>query len=688
MKKLFLTFFLFQVSLFSNVGTFTAVKGKVEIISLNGIILATTGATVSNKDKISTGKNAKAQIKFTDGTVFTLGKNTSFNIDEFSMEPSKEKAEFSMTKGLFKTITGTISKINPNQFKLKTKSASIGIRGTIFLGEIKSKYEKIACTQGAISVTSSDQTVNVDAGEMTTVFMGQPPTPPAPIDLKFLKHSTQTDSQNIKIATDKISNLSIKSGFKISNSDIQDIVDTITQVNDADSRRNLEDLLNDTLYASFQQKLSDTYYKVTPPYSYDTGYNKLSNYLGIDWGFYTVDPVQWNITENFEEKLSSATPVQMWMEMPDGSSLASVYTNESTIQEKFIGYDDTAEYYAPHWDGTNQSRIIGEYSGKVLAVNDYETILDPSTGKPIGDSYFTATSANGKNNTYLKVDYGNKNFNGYLNYDIADGKNGGSDAYFVYFAGMGEAHVSPTGLKETIYANKTGYIDFNSAEFTFRYLGENTEQIAGTFNINRSDGMSYGNMVFNQTSLITLRPELYKSNNNFSWGYWASSQLGDATDIAILNVDPYGGWVKPNSGLSPTDSSQIASLINDSISANYTGSIIGTVHDNILNTTELMKNGAINLDFNFGAQSYSGDLNFNTDSNIWNMTISNGLIKNEGFQSGGTSTFNSQGNHNAGTLIYGEMNGKFYGNNAENIAGGFEVLSSKNKTAIGAFYSK
>ena len=47
------------------------------------------------------------------------------------------KFKSNLLKGTMACVTGVISKINPDAMEIKTKSASIGIRGTYFVVEVK-----------------------------------------------------------------------------------------------------------------------------------------------------------------------------------------------------------------------------------------------------------------------------------------------------------------------------------------------------------------------------------------------------------------------------------------------------------------------------------------------------------------------------------------------------------------------
>ena len=185
MKILILTLFLLTTTLFANIGKITAIKGDASVLRDSKSIPLNLGFILKQKDKITTGKNTRVQIIFKDNTIISLGKESSFDIGEYSFDdkdPSKAKMSFKVAKGIFKSITGKIGKINPSKFKLKTKSATIGIRGTTFFGDVPQQGpESIACTDGAITVSTAQGIVEVPAGQFTQVSIGSAPTPPASI---------------------------------------------------------------------------------------------------------------------------------------------------------------------------------------------------------------------------------------------------------------------------------------------------------------------------------------------------------------------------------------------------------------------------------------------------------------------------------------------------------------------------
>jgi hypothetical protein len=181
MKKIAILLLLFTISLFANIGKISAFSGDVKVDRNAKLLNATIGFILEQKDTVKTSDNAKAQIVFEDGTVVSIGKNAVLNINEFindTSNPKNSKVDVKFAEGAFKTITGGIGKVAPDRFKLQTKSASIGIRGTIIFGN----QEMIACTQGEIEVEAGGVKQILPAGTMTKIKPDGTPTDPEPIE--------------------------------------------------------------------------------------------------------------------------------------------------------------------------------------------------------------------------------------------------------------------------------------------------------------------------------------------------------------------------------------------------------------------------------------------------------------------------------------------------------------------------
>ena len=144
---------LFSINfIFAYIGKISALKGKANIIRENKTLLAKIGMEIENKDTIYT-KNARLQIIFKDRTIITIGKNSKFNIEDYLFNNKNTKMNFNLRRGVIKAITGKISQIAPDRFKIKTKNAVIGIRGTIFVVEYRNNITSLTTIDGITTFT-------------------------------------------------------------------------------------------------------------------------------------------------------------------------------------------------------------------------------------------------------------------------------------------------------------------------------------------------------------------------------------------------------------------------------------------------------------------------------------------------------------------------------------------------------
>jgi hypothetical protein len=87
---------------------------------------------ISLDDTVQTGPESKLTIELNDGTVLAQGENCTMIIDEFIYKPdTPAEAGFAMrlVKGTCRMVTGFVTKINPERFEVRTRMATIGIRG-------------------------------------------------------------------------------------------------------------------------------------------------------------------------------------------------------------------------------------------------------------------------------------------------------------------------------------------------------------------------------------------------------------------------------------------------------------------------------------------------------------------------------------------------------------------------------
>lgn len=177
MRYVFLLF-LSAITLFGSVGEIVTLKNDVNVIRDDRVLGAYRGMKLEAGDTLNTFARSMAQIRFTDDTVVTLGKASRFSINAYLYGAKGNKTELAFTKGLFKVVTGKLGKIAPEQFRLKTRTATMGIRGTEIDGFVSRHKEVITCTKGAIWLEANGKRVELDEGESTIILPGKVPTEP------------------------------------------------------------------------------------------------------------------------------------------------------------------------------------------------------------------------------------------------------------------------------------------------------------------------------------------------------------------------------------------------------------------------------------------------------------------------------------------------------------------------------
>ena len=146
--------FFLSTSVWGSVAKITALSGSASIERLLKHSPVTLGIALEASDIVSTDENSKVQITFSDSTVITVGKKSRFSIDEYLFDSGDDShAKFNVLSGTIRVMSGKIGQIAPEKFTVKTKTATIGIRGTNFTVDMESDgILSIFCLQGAIRV--------------------------------------------------------------------------------------------------------------------------------------------------------------------------------------------------------------------------------------------------------------------------------------------------------------------------------------------------------------------------------------------------------------------------------------------------------------------------------------------------------------------------------------------------------
>jgi len=169
--KILVTLLLLAFSLYASIGNISMLKGEATITRDGDVEEAETGDDIEEGDLINTFERSRMQVILNDDTVITLGANTEYIFNSYDAEDDPH-ANMTLNRGFLKTITGEIGKIAPERFKLKTKSSTIGIRGTGWITYVRGNVENTLVFKGAIDVKTPKGTFEVPAGDMLLMTDG------------------------------------------------------------------------------------------------------------------------------------------------------------------------------------------------------------------------------------------------------------------------------------------------------------------------------------------------------------------------------------------------------------------------------------------------------------------------------------------------------------------------------------
>ncbi len=166
-------------------GTIQKLRGAALSNHQNSSENLRVGMKVFIGDRIVTGTNTRLALEMNDGAMLTLGADTEFVINDYrySKKLQQGSASLELLKGAFRAVTGAIGKLKERDFKIKTKVATIGIRGTDFWGGFYfSQALDVALLDGkGIYVENSAGRVEVTTqGDGTTIQTGSD-APSAPM---------------------------------------------------------------------------------------------------------------------------------------------------------------------------------------------------------------------------------------------------------------------------------------------------------------------------------------------------------------------------------------------------------------------------------------------------------------------------------------------------------------------------
>ena len=120
-------------------GTLKNVEGEVTLVREGRNLPAIPGGALREGDRIVTGRNSAAAATLQDGTVLSVGPNSSLDLTHYVFEPVSQNGSLlvNLLQGTVRMVTGIMGKSNPELIKLTTPTTVVGVRGTDFIVEVQ-----------------------------------------------------------------------------------------------------------------------------------------------------------------------------------------------------------------------------------------------------------------------------------------------------------------------------------------------------------------------------------------------------------------------------------------------------------------------------------------------------------------------------------------------------------------------
>nr|WP_319491333.1 transferrin-binding protein-like solute binding protein [uncultured Desulfobacter sp.] len=692
-----------------------------KVVALRGAVVAVAedgqkrdlgmNAQVFARDVIETGIG-RVQLMFKDNTLITLGRNTKMALATYAWDPENKKAEMEtqIREGSFRIMGGAITRMAPEKFKTTSVSGTIGIRGSMYAGNLRGTRLTVMFHGGkGIYVQNRAGRVNIRRPGFATLVEHADKAPAAPTrmstsDLMELETLLSSDQ-----AGEGEQNEQSEDGTGVAeNSQDQSTDGTQETASASDSE-------SDT--SALDSEASSTL--VDDSDSFDTAFDS-------DAGSDTTSVISDTTTDSGQTSLEE--DAQTSVENPDvidhlkalgftGTQSTSVPTTglwkytgtmKSLLDSKDTDDDMT---FVVNWDnsrimvfekfnaGSSNQGIgfgFGEVasSGEIYNVvvlgsdansDDSDSVFALDGTQTFGWFYGTSQEAVGLAMEGEDVNIQNQIDTSPWSDTLAGTLSGktantfsGIETWSGFFTGVGENMSAPSTNRHVFFNDDKAKFSFviDKDNGTFQgamsgydinmytqisnmVIGGNTSNSAYLTDSILAATLSGTNVISNGSSTASL-----KSYGNYmvtareaalssytTWGYWEAAYVDPASSKDYHIHVPGSFWI---AGVA-TPSGVLDTLIGTSFTATYTGKAQGVMFSDTMSLTGLT-GGTSNLTIDFAASTSYGKIEF--DGGVYlNLEINS--LTNQGF---------------SGQIVGGspsQVSGAFYGPNAEGVGGNF-----------------
>ncbi|MGE0233674.1 MAG: FecR domain-containing protein [Flavobacteriaceae bacterium] len=163
----------------AEIATAVDVLDSASVTTGSGTRALATGGRVSVGDTVETSRGGQVQLLFDDNTKVVVGPNSRLLVDTVLMRSGNTASRFAVTavSGSFRFITGNSPK---SAYDIRTRTATVGIRGTIFDIAVGWWSTDLVLLSGVISFCNMSGACEQVSGNCTLVvanragFVGSP----------------------------------------------------------------------------------------------------------------------------------------------------------------------------------------------------------------------------------------------------------------------------------------------------------------------------------------------------------------------------------------------------------------------------------------------------------------------------------------------------------------------------------
>jgi hypothetical protein len=149
---------------------------------------ASAGQVISVGGGVKTGKEARARLEISDGSILRLSADTEFLLTDLSTEPTDPVTKLKLDTG--KIWVFVIEELGAGMFEIETPSGVATVRGSFMSVAYSSTFGHmiVTCLEGKCQLAGrGGAVVNLSGGEQSEILGdGRDPSPPRPMDASEL----------------------------------------------------------------------------------------------------------------------------------------------------------------------------------------------------------------------------------------------------------------------------------------------------------------------------------------------------------------------------------------------------------------------------------------------------------------------------------------------------------------------